>query len=1325
MSLDQQKINKVISLVKGHYPDFKDFNNPEFFEDEIDYKVEASKLAQQILERSILLRYLEEEENESFIKALERVARSTNLLYLGTPKTGDLSILYEEDLNKSTLCRAIFDLIHGDGTVEARLLKYMEFINTNNVNFKWTFPTYFLFLCLPETEIFIKPEITNWFLNFVGSEIRYSNVTDINIYTTFRKYASEIKVALQDFAPKTMIDIQSIIYVSAKIATGQEDGVITIQKRREFKKLFEEFVNDYPITQAGQEHGEFYETGREQAVENYAEILEEKERGEDITKDVLLKLLPYTESSSNREQGAWIHIAPAITGDIKSWYENVGWRKSDDWPEVAELIFNFIKKCIDHPEHLKEACQEFSESPYSTGLQTGMMTPILNALNPDEFILINNKSRALYNYFLDSNFSQKLIEYPDLNSQAKQVIVEVENDISSIGCLTILRLCDRIDMFSHWLKAVREYDFSGIEDLAEPFSDIFSDRDQADWAFDWLSETAGLLNIQGADDAMAAFTLRYRQGYHLLRLSYGKWLTLGFSGRNNKLAEITLTLFEGDYKIQPINDGEFSQEEIEPRVHIYSYSSEQFFTNEVDLRQSFNETLEFISQRFEGWKSSPFHIRTNPELAQAVFDLDIREKVLRDGISREMEQDDEDYEGTIRYWKIAPGENAWNWEACRDGGFIALGWDEMGDLSEINRSGFEERRDELIDQFEDWTEVGLEQLWKFINIQKGDFVVANQGTTRVLGIGTVNGDYYFTPNENHGHRLPVSWFDVKEKQVNEGGWRRTLIELDKAKYEMIITLKLSETKGTYIGGHTDRFISANAFDLLEELHQNPFKDFYMSNKSRFIRDLFNPIKLLYSQVASQLPINMKDILETEKRLFSQIFKNDYGKGGAYDFFWGAFYPKGNSRSSAPQLSIVINKDRLEFGFYIGIYGNEFRQRFTRNCSENYEQLKEILVDSLAYNQFIFGPEDTYEVTSDGIKQKIQLSWKEFLKKPDLADFNVSLVIPRDKALSYTNEEIVDLCVETYSRVFPLILLAMHEDPIPEINEYLDVGSEIVIELMPEYSLSDCANDIYMDEEHIARWVSGIQRKGQAIIYGPPGTGKTYIAERIAKHLVGGGDGFIELVQFHPSYAYEDFMQGIRPKAADDGKSLTYPMVPGRFVDFCKQARLSKGDCVLIIDEINRANLSRVFGELMYLLEYRDREIPLAGSGTFRIPKNVFVIGTMNTADRSIALVDHALRRRFAFLYFGPNYEILKKFYEDKPFNPDGLINVLERLNKQIGDKHYEVGISFFLLDEGDLMDFIEDIWLMEIEPYLEEFFFDQQDKVNNFRWHKVGDEILS
>jgi 5-methylcytosine-specific restriction protein B len=271
-----------------------------------------------------------------------------------------------------------------------------------------------------------------------------------------------------------------------------------------------------------------------------------------------------------------------------------------------------------------------------------------------------------------------------------------------------------------------------------------------------------------------------------------------------------------------------------------------------------------------------------------------------------------------------------------------------------------------------------------------------------------------------------------------------------------------------------------------------------------------------------------------------------------------------------------------------------------------------------------------------------------------------------------------------------------------------------------YTLDQCANDTGLPPPDLSRWLRAIERKGQAILYGPPGTGKTFLAQKLAQHLTQGNNGFWEMVQFHPAYAYEDFVQGIRPFTDDDG-TLHYDLVNGRFLQFCQRASQQSGPCVLIIDEINRANLAAVFGELMLLLEYRDASIPLAAGGSFHIPANVRLIGTMNTADRSIALVDHALRRRFAFIHLPPNYDVLRHYHQNTDFNPEPLIKLLQKLNRQIDDPHYLVGITYFL--HPNLTPQLADIWKLEIEPYLEEYFFDQPDQVETFRWEKVSKQL--
>jgi 5-methylcytosine-specific restriction protein B len=235
---------------------------------------------------------------------------------------------------------------------------------------------------------------------------------------------------------------------------------------------------------------------------------------------------------------------------------------------------------------------------------------------------------------------------------------------------------------------------------------------------------------------------------------------------------------------------------------------------------------------------------------------------------------------------------------------------------------------------------------------------------------------------------------------------------------------------------------------------------------------------------------------------------------------------------------------------------------------------------------------------------------------------------------------------------------------------------------------------------------------QIILYGPPGTGKTYLARELARHLT---DGAVKLVQFHPSYTYEDFFEGFRPEPGGSG-TLTFALRAGPFRDFAEVAADNPTTAyILIIDEINRANLAKVFGELYFLLEYRDESISLQYSPDkeFTLPQNLFIIGTMNTADRSIARIDTAMRRRFAFVELDPRVppvQGLLSRWLDKRQLPMAAALLLDELNRRIGDSDAAIGPSY-LMDERiyQRADGFGRVWQYSIMPLLEDLFYGQRD----------------
>lgn len=275
-----------------------------------------------------------------------------------------------------------------------------------------------------------------------------------------------------------------------------------------------------------------------------------------------------------------------------------------------------------------------------------------------------------------------------------------------------------------------------------------------------------------------------------------------------------------------------------------------------------------------------------------------------------------------------------------------------------------------------------------------------------------------------------------------------------------------------------------------------------------------------------------------------------------------------------------------------------------------------------------------------------------------------------------------------------------------------------------YTKSDFLDEVYMTEKRYENLVAVLRNKKNIILQGAPGVGKTFAARRLAWSMMGEqDDSRIEFVQFHQNYSYEDFMMGYKP--VEDGFELKY----GVFYRFCqKAANQPDKEFFFIIDEINRGNMSKIFGELLMLIEkdYRGTKATLAYNGlSFSVPKNLYIIGMMNTADRSLAMIDYALRRRFSFFEMEPGFDSEGFIHYQNGLNNETLNELISKvkdlnheiaLDKSLG-KGFCIGHSYFCGRDICTDEWMHSIVDYDILPMLSEYWFDDPNKL--LRWENI------
>ncbi len=402
--------------------------------------------------------------------------------------------------------------------------------------------------------------------------------------------------------------------------------------------------------------------------------------------------------------------------------------------------------------------------------------------------------------------------------------------------------------------------------------------------------------------------------------------------------------------------------------------------------------------------------------------------------------------------------------------------------------------------------------------------------------------------------------------------------------------------------------------FLADLAANNNGEWMRANRDRYRAELRKPFVALLEQIAvrymRELDPQLDVAIKTNHVLASirKRFPNE--RGEYYEYLWGAF-SRGRKQEDV-QFSVLVQPAALEASLFLGSATSEQIRRLRDAIATRGETLMTAaeayrgrLTWEIEDREYPTGTPRRYMPVSDPTGL---LSWL------DSGGTAIKWTIPSGDPL-LADSRLPDLIGELFRAMHPLAAAAWG-DPIPDVLPPEEDDSDED----NRSSIEDVAEHCYLPPETVEDWVSALNgRMRQGMFYGPPGTGKTFVATELAHHLASSPDNIV-LVQFHSSYSYEDFIEGLRPETVGDSGTIRYTVRPGLFQELCTRARAALDETfVLIIDEMNRADVAAVFGELLLLLEYRsERSVILPYSQRrFSIPENVIVLGTMNTADRSL------------------------------------------------------------------------------------------------------------
>ncbi|MDB5312291.1 MAG: hypothetical protein JWO38_6493 [Gemmataceae bacterium] len=503
---------------------------------------------------------------------------------------------------------------------------------------------------------------------------------------------------------------------------------------------------------------------------------------------------------------------------------------------------------------------------------------------------------------------------------------------------------------------------------------------------------------------------------------------------------------------------------------------------------------------------------------------------------------------------------------------------------------------------------------------------------------------------------------------------------------------------------------SDTFAFLDDLSAAKGKEWMTDRRDRYQFVLREPLVELCEALAGRYVLPVLGIeygwdLEAAARpgrALTSICKNDFGRSGPYQSVqWITFYRREQeNRRADAQFFIRVAADGVRFGFHLGRSAREAGKQFRRNVQEHAEVIHAALAAGGVFDECRFWAGDDL---GSQVAVRTAADLRQWAANKTLG---VGKHIPSDAPL-LRRDELVGEILLTFDRLVPAFACAAELDPRPLLSRRAgatDGG--------PPFDRAAFTRETFLSDLWLDRILGLLRLKRQLIFQGVPGTGKTHVGRCLARFLTRDRAENVRLVQFHPAYSYEEFVEGIRVRNVEvNGRSeVTYPVEDGVLCAFAEQAAHRPSEPhVLVIDEFNRGNLPRIFGELLYLLEYRDQAVTLPYSKrSFRLPENLLVVATMNAADRSAVALDQALRRRFSFVEMPPDPAILAGWLERHPpadpeeaFGPR-VVRVFEELNRRLArdlGPDRQVGHSFFMVPDLDAAK-LAVVWEHHVRPLL-------------------------